>query len=239
VLNSLRSFFKLFVGTLLAIAGIVGLYLGAVTVSLEWVFWAAIVIALMVAGITRIVPALFRAYQKIRAFPGLVRQNAAYKADLDSKDQTLTNLKSSLQDAQERGVAEGRAQVMGIMLAASAPNVRIVAIATVDGEVVLIGESDSEPRVGSRFHVIDSATGQMRGSVEVRSFDAQRSSIFLHCVDPVNVRFWEALLDRADADTSPPHGTELAPYFIADLPGVIEPAELVTDLDEAQPEEPK
>lgn len=219
-----------FVSILLAAAGIAGLYLGALAVNLVWLFWFIVLLSALGAASRALGPRALQAFRQWRDYPSKVREIEELRGEVESLKSDQLSVGRDSSRAREEGVLEGRAQVIGAVLAASTVPPSVVAIAPHEGEVALVGTvvAGSLP-IGARYMVTVSATGTRRGVVRVAAFDATRDVYFLTCVDPTTPAFWSALRDRLDVDTSPPNGIQLDPFVIrSDSPETRSSAEDMT-----------
>jgi len=187
------------------LAAIVGLYLALDFVKLSWMFWCLVAASLLIAVILKIWPSIRLAFKQWRDYPSIASKNL----DLESR---VLELETATEEATNRaqltkieGIAEGRAQIIGAILAAKSLPPRIVAIADYHGRVSLVAAT-SGPKilVGARFRLVVASTTALRGIVQVVERDPVLDVYFLICVEPTVPGFWQALLDRVDIDTAPP-----------------------------------
>jgi hypothetical protein len=223
----MRDFLKRFWTVALTLAGIVALYLAALPLDLIWVFWAVVGLSAVVAGVTVVGPALLTLATRIRDYPRLLKTAAVSKVETESLRTQVRGLKSDIATRWEEGVAEGRQQVIGGILATRSddpPELTGIDVAS-DGTLVLVAKlTGSSAPVGARYRVEVRSTGANRGVVEVIGVDNGRGKMTLACMHSAVQAFWDHLADRASFDSSPPSDVEL-------VPEMVEIDSLVTDPD--------
>ncbi|MGW5011277.1 hypothetical protein ACWEOR_04045 [Micromonospora chalcea] len=215
----MTDYLKRFWTVAVSLAGIVGLYLGAVQVDLVPAFWIVMGLSALIALVWTGGNALIEMVTRVRNYPRLLERAARLQTEVEALSGAIEANKEESQAATEAALAEGRAQMIGALLSSTAEPPTISVLGKFEGIFVLIAKYEqSRPERQTRFHVVSSETGESKGSVEVVHVDESRRSVFLRCVDPQAPEFWQHLATRADYDASPPIGVELARYDLPDAP---------------------
>ena len=210
----MKKFLTWFFGTAVSMAGVVGLYLAADQANLRWAFWVTIGGAFLVAVFRTYGPRMLEAIVRLRNYPRLLSRVTDLEQELEDLRSREMRLRQGMKQSFHDGVEEGRAQIAGAIQAAlldSPP--KVVAIGNYNDRLALVGSDvQGVVRVGTRFTVRVKQTGEVRGVVEAREHDSNRGVIYMVCVDPLNLEFWQKLTEKARYDADPPSGIELVPY---------------------------
>lgn len=154
---------------------------------------------------------LFDVIARIRNYPSLLERLARLDAELSRLREHNIRLESQSRAAFREGVSEGRNQIRGVLLAAFVDPPSITAVSERNGELFLAGAyKDKAIRVGARFEIEVSATGERKGTVEVVSVDEERKVVHLQRVGKSPNQFWDGLRTRAITDPTPPPGVRLS-----------------------------
>jgi len=208
------TFFKHFMAALVALASVVGVFLGAIQLE---VLWAALVI-IVIAGVYGLLRAfskpLLQTIQRLQAHDRLSSELAEAIADLAAARKKIVQLEDERGELYERGVDEGQARLTGWASAHKASEIALIAVSSGDEGLQLTAQyqpqSGTAPlATGSRFELIVNATHESKGVVEVISVDGDLATLV--CVYRTVPRFWPELETRAITDPSPPPGHELRP----------------------------
>ena len=192
------------------LAAVVGVYLALDFVKIAWVTWWLVGASLLFAALLKLWPVVRIEWKKWRDYPRLAGRVAQLESRIlklkTGRDEAVQNTEM----ARVEGISEGRAQIAGAILAARAELPRISAIADYDGQLSLVADATgAEIAIGARFRLVVSATGALRGVVQVAAPNSARGGYFLICVEPSVPAFWKSLRDRVDIDTDPPNGVKL------------------------------
>lgn len=195
---------------LIALATVAGLFLALALADLSWLFWCLLGASLLIALVLKVWPSVRIGFNQWRGYPSMVARNVELEGQVLELETAADEATNRAQLLKLEGIAEGRAQITGAILAAQSMPPRIVAIADFHGRVSLVAES-SEPDilVGARFRLIVASTNALRGIVQVVRHDPLLAVYFLVCVEPTVPAFWQALLDKVDIDTAPPGDVRL------------------------------
>jgi len=214
VADYLKRFWAVFV----SLAGVVGLYLGAVQVKLTMAFWIVAAISAFAALVSIGGKSLLEALAKLRTYPRLLERAAQLETDVEALSSALNASKVELGEAREAGIAEGRAQIRGAILSSMTEPPSLTLLGRFQEIFVLIAKyEESRPYPRTRYLVVGSETGEVKGCVEVVHIDDAKKSVFLQCVDAQDSEFWEHLAGRAGYDASPPVGVVLARYETSEV----------------------
>lgn len=200
----------------LSVAAVVGLYLAALDVELLPVFW----ISLSAAALLGIAPIAFRQMvviaEKVRKHPILLERVAELEVENEKLKDDL-DLATSITGRWSDGVIEGRHQVLGAILAMHCPEIHLVGVESIDGQVFLLGQwDDDEPQLRARLNLVTVGSESLKGVVQIVEVDQHKKIAKLQCVDAVVPDFWRHINDRAARDPSPPAGVELVSSTIGE-----------------------
>ena len=194
--------------------GLVLGYIGVANAGLLWVFWSVVAVGAIVAVGTLLAPEIRSAAERLRSQPVYKAEAERLKSELATSRESEASTSRRLITAREDGIAEGESRVIGSLRAAQVPVPKIVGIAEVGDEVVLVAQySGVAFPVGARYSVVSSSTGSIKGLVSAASFDEERSIVYLECVVPTVPRFWEALAEKVIVDDSAPPGIGLERFI--------------------------
>jgi hypothetical protein len=222
-----KKFISDFGKALLALAGVVGLFVAAA--AFHHVAIAVLVVAIALAwALVRLVPKGVRTLQvwvrQIRSYPQLLDRAATLTDELQEAQREVTSFRDAMAAKHEEGVREGQMQFVGALLAAGIKESPEIVAASRDGDaVMLIARSDSPKqfRVGARVTLEVVGTGKTLGVLQVVGSGEDDGLIHLSCVKPVDEAFWGRLAQQVDSDPSPPGGVKLVPTQFS-LPDVLE-----------------
>lgn len=208
------TFLKRFVAAAVTLAGVVGLYLGAVAVDLVWVFWFVIGGSAVVAALPAATKRAVDAARRIRHYPQLVRNYGNLQQEHEELQKRHRVTSDRIARSYADGYKEGQDQVLGALRAEAAEVPAVKAIGVYSGAVCLIGSyvGDKPVVTGSRYVVVASTTGNTKGFVEVAEVDEARKIVTLRCAIPTVQPFWEHLAERVEYDESAPKDVELRQY---------------------------
>lgn len=167
------AFWKRFWTTLISIAGVVALYLAARAENFLWAFWLVVLAALTITTTTLFAPRSLDWIRRVRDYPRLLEAAARLQADKDGLAQNVDRAVASAESNWDRGVAEGRAHVLGCLIAQSLDRMpELKGVEKIEGQAVLLAQWDpGEHILGARFHLEVEATGYIRGVLEVIDFE--------------------------------------------------------------------
>jgi len=197
-----------------SLAGLVGLYLGAIAVDLTWAFYAVIVLAAIIAGVHPLTRWAITIGIKVRNYQKLLDMIADLQAKVAAADTARDDVILLAENAWEKGVVEGRAQIIGAYTSSQFECPDIISIACVDDCPVLVTTMPSQPEhfVGARFRLVAVQTGETKGYVEVDRVDIVRSVVYMRPIVETVPEFWRHLRERAAYDHSAPPGCGLEYY---------------------------
>lgn len=229
------GFLRRFLAASVTLAGVVGLYLAALTVDLVWTFWIVIGGAGLVATVPIVAKHGADYIQRIRSYPRLIKQHAELENQRDTLSGQLLIARERIRHAYQEGHREGKELITGALRAISSGIPKLVAIGQHRDSVCLIAQYSPEYPVTpkARFVVASSATGRSRGEVEVAELDEERQIVILQCVRPTSEQFWKHLAERVEYDESAPDDAELRLYTSDEL----DSSPLIDDLGKLLPVE--
>ena len=214
----MTDFLKRFWAVAVSLAGVAGLYLGALQVNLVEVFWVVLAASVLIAIASLGWKPAFRAVDRARNYPKILKRAATLELKVEGLLADLDSKTSEVNRSFQRGLREGRQQIFGLYFSLQAEPPRIELLGDLEGVFVLIAKFEEQaPIIHARFDVTGSATGEKRGAVQVVHVDEEKSYAYLKCVEPISVEFWEHLMQRASFDASPPVGVELTRYSVPEL----------------------
>ncbi|MEU5725050.1 hypothetical protein ABZ783_24965 [Micromonospora sp. NPDC047738] len=210
----MKDFIGRFWALVVSLAGLVGLYLGAVAVKLTWAFWAVVAVAVAAAAVPGVRQWLSDTRTALRDHPALKAEIASLGEQVASLTEQLAAARESAEDQYAAGLVEGSARILATALSSYTIPPRIVGIAHRHGSITLVARfDDPEPDRRVRFTVVASGTGEVKGAVRVQEIDRSRKRIYLECVEATSQQFWAHLEQRAAYDSTAPKGTELVRYI--------------------------
>ncbi len=210
----MRDAFKRFVTFSAWLGTMTGLYLGAAALKLERVFWALLAAAALGALLWPRVSKYFRA---IRAYERLLNRVATLEQQLENAEGRNSQFVRDQYVALIRGRMEGWRDMRGLIASILADDPpRMMAVSTVDDDVVLIVQHDPKQKIfmGTRFVLQIEDTGEAKGIVEVSFLDEVNATAHLTCVEQFVPEYWARLRDRAILDPSAPPGARLIRYTV-------------------------
>jgi hypothetical protein len=226
-----RIFLPWFTKALLALATVVGLFLGAVAISAVGYFWLVVGVAVITGLVATIGPEAKNAFRAWRDYPATSARVSELQNALSVSQDSELSLRADVVRASAEGIAEGRASAIGELLGSTVPVPEIAALAEYEGSVSLVVRFDSiAPPIGARFRLIVETTRQLRGMVEVAATDSDLCIAYLLCVEVTSEAFWSALSAKVLTDNSPPTGVVLEQPInlfgdVTSLPAIV-PAEV-------------
>lgn len=197
------------------LSAIVGLYIAADVANFEWAFWVVIAGSALFAIGPRLSRSLINALLAIRNYPRLLERVSDLEELLKQEQEGSDELSAQIQGTYDSGIKEGMARVIGGMLAMGADVTPGQLCLTDDeGEIVLRGivPKGSSFATGTRFSLIFSQTGDVKGVVSVLFSDADTGSVHMSVVEKTVPRFWDYITERIEIDQALPVGHELVPY---------------------------
>ncbi len=224
----MTEFWKRFWPGAVSLGTLVALYIGAEAEGVLWAFWLTVAGAAVISAVQLLLPRSLTWATKVREYQQLLDTAAR----LQTENEQLRNGRSEVIGQAEQqwreGLAEGAAHVLGSLLAQGLEEWPVlVGVQTLEGQPVLLARwSRPESILGARFDLEVTATGAVRGVVEVRSADEERKLVSLVCVRPTAPKFWSHLAERAEVETEPPKGVALRPSS-EDLPQIEPPPAIV------------
>lgn len=209
----LRRFWK----WLVSLAGVAGLYLGALAVNLTNIFFVILAVAVVLGAARPAGTKTLEVIKRFRAHPQLLSEVARLENEADKAQRSIRRADGRAKASYDKGVLEGRAQARGAILAVYSgediPEIR--SIASRPGGAALVGiYTDKAPQKGARFNVSTEHLGDLKGVVEVTSVRTAEKAVLLECVSRTVPRFWAHLTERASYDSAPPPGVELTAYVL-------------------------
>ena len=208
----MKRFVASFWAAFATIAVGVGLYLAAAAIDVLVWFWLSVGVALLYALVRIVLPAVARAWQRVRDYPRLLQASAQAEEDVRLTTAHLESAQRAAKGAYEKGVQEGRARVLGSLYAWGETPPELVGIGDFGGAVALLGKLAAPPiRQGARFRVASRNTGNTKGVVEIVHNDAAHGVVYLVCVEAAVPKFWDLLAERVEGDGWTP-GVVLEPY---------------------------
>ncbi|MPZ24995.1 MAG: hypothetical protein GEV12_00700 [Micromonosporaceae bacterium] len=206
----MKAFLIRFWSAAVSLAGIAGLYIGAVAIDQAAAFWIVMAIALVVGGGPPVARKTLEWVSRIRTYRSLLARVAQAEISVEELRGSLAAASKEARDKWEAGIKEGYARIRGMLLALEGEPPPLVAIGEADGAVVLIARRLHGNEVGARYRVVDEYARETKGVVEAHEIDDESGTVLLRCVEALAEPFWRHLLFRAPFDTSPPWGVVLA-----------------------------
>jgi hypothetical protein len=202
------------------LAGVVGLYMGALSVKLVWAFWLTVPAAVLIAILLTYGRRLFEWANRVKNYPVLVKEAADERVRAERVETQLARLTKDVANAYGAGLEEGARRVYGGIRAMSCQQLDVVAAVAHNGTLAIIATGvNNLPMVGARYEVVSTTMKTPFGVVEVREVDVVRKRVILPVVDATSAPFWEHLSDRVGYDESPPANVTLRPAAMPSVRG--------------------
>ncbi|MFY1703538.1 hypothetical protein ACN28G_17660 [Micromonospora sp. WMMA1923] len=235
--ETMKDFFGRFWTMVVSMAGLVGLYLGAVQVDLTWAFWAVIGLAAVGTSVSPIRRWVADTRARIRSYPAMEAESASLRDQLEALEKELADARASADERYAAGLNEGAARIVGTIMSADAKPPTIIALAERNGAVALVARYDgSRPDRRLRFTVVASGSGEIKGAVGVLNVDESRRVAYLKCIDAISHQFWSHLEQRMAYDSSAPKGIELVRYIYNGDRLIVDEVALTEAVEPAHPE---
>lgn len=200
------------------LATISALGLAAQDLGMLHVFWAVLVLALVIAGTSVASPRLLDVAQRVRAYPRLLNRAAQLQEQNEVLRQALSTVDTEMRSAFASGIKEGHQQIRGALLSQTVTTPpTLISTSIVNDELLLFGQTDqfSVPLIGCRFIVQVLGSNEVKGIVEVAGVNEDERTVSLICKEATVPEFWTRLEANAVADASPPSGVMLAVYELS------------------------
>lgn len=218
----MKRFLAMFWGTVVSLAGVVGLYIGAAQIGVLWAFWLTLAISVLVAGGASLGPRAIEVAMRFRNYPTVLARVVDLEKELDEAKEVLQEKTRLSEESYSRGVGDGHREMLGAIKASIAGELAISEVVMEDGRIFIISRFTNRRNlaIGARFNLQNSITGEIKGAVEIEKIREDRGMAYLGCVS-VNVpEFWEKLTEHASLESAPPRGLALVP---CDIPAIEPP----------------
>lgn len=198
--KGLKTFGQIF----LLLGGAVGTVVGLVSNGLLWILAVAVA-----AAAAALAPTFIEWIRKIRGYPKLLEKAGDLQAEVQQMETELRLLDEKASSKYLKGLEEGIRQVWGGFLtsADAASSLHATGIALEDGQLVMYAELNEDVlvRPGARFLLQSTATGQVKGVMEVRRVQ-EDARVVLVCVGQEVPEFWDFLEAQLPGNDSVPKG---------------------------------
>lgn len=216
---SIPSFLTRFWTWLVSLAGVVGLYLGAVQLNVEVVFFIVAAVAILGAGIRPAVSWVVDVGTRYRNYPRLLEQVATLTTEVRNHHAASSVIPDATKEAYAQGVKEGTDRFRALIEGSIREPPALVGAKMSDGgdivELVARYSVDAEhhpPSKYARYRLEVYETGECFGILGVSRFNRNRSLVYLYCIEPLNEQYWESLAKVVVTDVSAPSGMVLTSY---------------------------
>lgn len=195
------------------VSGLVGLGLAAHQFGVDWAFWLMLAIGIPISLREKILNAGIA----IRNYDKVLKQ-------LTEARQRILEHESELTGQLEKGVDEGRKEVLGAIAASGFEGTLLPYEAATpgDGRVFIAARmtnTENPPVMGARFDLRVATTGQSKGFAEVVDVTEQDGQVvLLNCINPPHKEFWRQLLDSGDGPPIKLNGMSLIAHALHELP---------------------
>lgn len=213
--SDVTDYFKRFWVAMVSLAGILGFYVGAEAIRQVWTFWILVPLGALIALAKPTYALTSDFVGRIRSYPDLSKSVDALTIQLNNAMNDARSAKAAAAEKYDEGISEGEARVMGMLGSLRAPIPELIGIQEFQGSVALVAKygAESPPARQSRYTVISSTTGSIKGAVRIVHFDEARNFLLLNCIDAVQVKFWDHLAERAAYDDALPVDIQLTRYI--------------------------
>lgn len=201
----------------------------ALVLFASWLGAVVFLVALLLAVGWGARPHMQEAREKLRRYDTLATQADGLVAQVERLAAENERVKEAAGEATQEALAteieEGKLQVIGSLLGLGAGPPQLIAVSTTAGELELVAQYDDPDkpvRLGTRYQLQMTATGDRKGVVQVVRLDETQRMVYLQAVDKTVPEYWERLEDAAVANPTPPTGVRLTPVQY-DLPRALMP----------------
>lgn len=207
------DFARRFWAAVVSVAGVVGLYLAADAANLVRAFWIVVVVAVVIAAISKGWRWALESATRIRNYPKTLTRIATLEEEVKTLRSIEEEVSERIEKSRNQGRAIGHAEALGVFFSNMVPNLEWTAVGVTDSIVILHARvTDNRlPIEQARYQVRSILTGDVKGTVEVIDTNDTDRTMRLRCVDERDSKFWEKLRDRATLESAPPQGIELLP----------------------------
>jgi hypothetical protein len=204
-----RAFIKWFV----ALAGfglaLAGTYYGLAAAGVRWLFWLIVVLASAGALVVVGSPLAFRAWEILRNHDRLLNRVRDLEEALDEREDEVNEMKRRTDLQYQAGRMDGIKETLGAVGAERSGDLPTLYFCIDEsGKLMLIGHvaEDGDALLGARYRVRLDSTGALIGTVEVISYDEERSWAHLNLVRQEGLEVWERLAEHATTALEPADG---------------------------------
>lgn len=217
------TWLRAFSYTLLALATLVGAYVGAAAIGRAWLFWvlapAAVFIATIYAGWERLKRAV-RALANHQSTLNLVGQ---LQVERDELQRQLDVQGKKHSEALLAANEEGRNLVVGLMQSTLADaELEVLGAAVRDGTLLIAArpKSGSPPGVGAVYALSHSLLDMRQGLLRVVEESQEQGAVLMECIHEDEPEFWTALRRESVVKQELPPGLVLTVPTLKMLPAL-------------------
>lgn len=215
-------FLKALLSTALALATLVGAYVGAAAIDAQWLFWVIVPASVAVAAAYGAWPILSKWPLRIREYERLLALNAELQSELAEVKDFSKQAEDERETLASRSRREGADLLRGAVNAvASEADLVIAGFANLPQGLVLGARTNNGklPAIGSIYVLKLELFDQIQGVVKVVEANEERTAVLLQCIREDNKEFWEHIQVDA-ARNSPPKWANIANSVIhGPIPG--------------------
>lgn len=221
--NRFQSFWGTFWGFVVALAVVGGMVLAALAIDALWAFFVLLGTAFVLTIGAKVAPLVRKYYGRIRDYPKL-------SVEVYSLREEIRILRIQAREERRRGISEGQKQVLGAASSSFAKMPILVGVTKRNDQLLLAATALGSPPVTARYFVQTKLLGEIKGVVQVQSYDGTRNIVFLELVESRVPQFWQQLEASAVLDSALPNDIELAPYMFTMPPDIsVSPRSIIED----------
>ncbi|WP_222195930.1 hypothetical protein [Modestobacter italicus] len=218
--SSVEQSLRQFTTVLLALATLVGAYVGALAIDRLVLFWVLAPVAAVLVVAWRAWPRMRRAIYRVADYPRLEADLSATVARNEELEQEVVRLAELAVQERIAGRQQGRDEFAGAIGAAmSRATLELIGKAP-RGKSVVLGAALTDgvmPSVGALYDLSITMTGERQGIMRVVERTADGAGVLLEPHEETVPEFWDALRRQAVISTDAPTGLVLSASRLSEL----------------------
>ncbi len=186
--------------SLLALATLIGAYVGAVAIGRAWLFWVLAPVAVLISSVYALLPRLSLAAKALTNYQATVRYAAQLKQERDELLSRLAWQEQQHGDALLAANEEGRRLVVGLVQSVMAGvEMEVLGAAVREGQLVVVAKpvSGAVPAVGAVYAISHSVVQTRQGLLRVIELAQDQKAVLMECIHEDVPEFWAALKKEA------------------------------------------
>ena len=214
-----------FTTVLLALATLVGAYVGALAIDRLLLFWVIVPVAAALVIAWRAWPRLKETIYRLSDYSRVSNALEKSTEQVAALQTEVARLERTVVTERLAGRRLGRQEGMGAVVATLAgATLEVIGVAIRQGQVVIGAalRGGSMPLIGSFYDISINLTGERQGVLRVVELTHDGGGVLMEPVEETNSDFWAALRQQAVLSNETPTGLLLKPANLTDLSEVTE-----------------